>query len=97
MIHMPKFASETEEADWWYENREQRSEEFAKAFAEGRVRRGGGMVQYLAQVEKAKQLLVDQEDAVRLAKLAFRQGVDVEVYLNDLVHKAIMQEADRAA
>jgi hypothetical protein len=96
MIHLPKFASETEEADWWYENRAQRSGEFARAFAEGRVRRGG-MAQYLGQLQKAKQLLSDKEDAVRLAKLAFRQGVDVQVYLNDLVHKAIMQEGDRAA
>jgi hypothetical protein len=96
MIDVPKFATETEEADWWYDNREQHSEEFAKAFAEGRVRQGSGIVHYLAQLEKARKLLADEQDAVRLAKLAFRKGVDVEVYLNELVHNAILQAA-RAA
>ena len=31
MIDVPKFANETEEADWWYANRERHAEEFAEA------------------------------------------------------------------
>ncbi len=97
MIDVPKFANETEEADWWFDNRERHAEEFAAAFQEGQVRRGSGIVQYLAQLEKAQKLLPNREDAVRLTRLAFRKGVDVEVYFQELVHKAIMQELDPAA
>lgn len=69
MIKVPKFANETEEADWWYDNRERHDEEFAAAIAQGRVRRGSGIVQYLAQLQKAEELLPNREDAVRLTKL----------------------------
>ena len=97
MIDVPKFANETEEGDWWYANRERHGEEFAAASQEGRARRGSGIVQYLAQLQKAEKLLPNREDAVHLAKLAFKKGVDVEVYLQELVHRAIMQELDPAA
>ncbi len=97
MIDVPKFANETEEADWWYANRELHGEEFTVASQEGRVRRGSGIVQYLAQLQKAEKLLPNREDAIRLTKLAFKKGLDVEVYLQELVHKAIMQELDPAA
>jgi hypothetical protein len=73
------------------------AEEFAAAAQDGRVRRGSGVVQYLAQLQKVEKLLPNREDAVRLTKLAFRRGVDVEAYLQELVHKAIMQELDPAA
>ena len=97
MIEVPKFANETEEADWWYANRDRHAEEFEAASQEGRVRRGSGIVQYLAQLQKAEQLLPNREDAVRLTKLAVKKGLDVEVYLQELVHRAIMQELDPAA
>lgn len=97
MIDVPKFATEAEEADWWFDNRERHAEEFAAASQAGRARRGSGIVQYLAQLQKAEKLLPNREDAVHLAKLAFKKGVDVEVYLQELVHRAIMQELDPAA
>lgn len=40
-VRIPKFATETEEAKWWYENRELISDEFQKAAKEGRLKRGG--------------------------------------------------------
>ena len=40
-LKLPKFATEAEEAKWWYDNRELVSEEFQKAAKEGRLRRGG--------------------------------------------------------
>jgi hypothetical protein len=40
-LKIPKFATEAEEAKWWYDNREKLSVEFDKAAKEGRLRRGG--------------------------------------------------------
>jgi len=97
MINVPNLANETEEADWWYDNRERHGDDFAAASRDGQVGRGSGIVQYLAQLQKAQELLPNREDAVHLTKLAFRKGVDVEAYLQELVHKAIMQELDPAA
>jgi predicted DNA binding CopG/RHH family protein len=36
---IPKFATEAEEAQWWFDNREELDKDFAQAFAEGRLRR----------------------------------------------------------
>jgi hypothetical protein len=40
-LKFPKFASEAEEAKWWFENDDLVSAEFEKAAREGRLRRGG--------------------------------------------------------
>jgi hypothetical protein len=42
-LKVPKFATEAEEAKWWYENDEKVSDEFEKAAKEGRLKRGGVM------------------------------------------------------
>lgn len=39
---IPKFASEQEEADWWYDNREELAKDWVNAIREGRTRRGIG-------------------------------------------------------
>jgi hypothetical protein len=41
MLKIPKFATEAEEAKWWFENDEMIGAEFEKAAKEGRVGRGG--------------------------------------------------------
>jgi hypothetical protein len=40
-LKIPAFASEAEEARWWFENDELIFEEFKKAAQEGRLKRGG--------------------------------------------------------
>lgn len=40
-LKVPKFATEAEEAKWWYDNRDKLSDEFEKAAKEGRLCRGG--------------------------------------------------------
>jgi hypothetical protein len=36
---IPKFATEAEEAKWWFDNQEELGKDFAHTFAEGRLRR----------------------------------------------------------
>src|SRR6266700_7097326 len=40
-LKIPKFATEAEEAKWWFENRDLLFKEFQKAAEEGRLGRGG--------------------------------------------------------
>lgn len=93
---LPAFASEAEEASWWYDNREQLDEEFESAFKEGRVRRGGS-AQRLAQAEGLQSVTLAPGDAMKAASLAEKKGVEVQAYLSELVHQAIQQEMERAA
>ena len=37
---IPKFSSEAEEAEWWYQNREALAEEFARAESKGKLHFG---------------------------------------------------------
>ncbi len=96
MIKVPEFATETEEAEWWYANREQHSTEFAEEVAAGRAKRGG-IVRYLAELERARNVVLERDDAMTAAKLAVEKGVDVKVYLSELVHEALIRETERAA
>lgn len=93
---LPAFASEAEEAAWWYENREKHDEDFAKAFEEGRVRRGG-VVQRLEAARKAATLTLPAEDALTAVMLAEKKGIEVQVYLNELIHEALIKEVNAAA
>jgi len=90
---LPAFSSEAEEAAWWYENREKHDEEFAKAFEEGRVQRGG-IVQRLAAARKAATLTLAAEDALKAVILAEKKGIEVQTYLNDLIHEALVKELE---
>jgi len=95
--HLPVFANETEEANWWYDNREKHADEFIQAEKEGRVTRGGGIVRRLEEAEKAKTVTLLLEDALKATALAKKKDMDVQAYLTDLIHKAIQQEVESAA
>ena len=94
-MKIPAFANETEEANWWYDNREEHAAEFSKAFAEGRVRRGG-IAQRLEAAEKARTIQLDLQDALSATRLVEKKGMAVEAYLADLVHTAIRREVEAA-
>jgi class 3 adenylate cyclase len=90
---LPAFANETEEANWWYDNRELHEQEFIKAMAEGRVKRGG-MARRLADAEKAKTVTIEIGDALKATALAEEKGVEVNAYLANLLHVSLQKELD---
>jgi hypothetical protein len=93
---IPAFATEAEEAQWWYDNREAHSEEFVKAAAEGRTRR----VSLAEKLERAQlRTVVDlkTQDMERARSLAERKGLDLNVFLTQIVHEALEREAQNAA
>jgi len=93
---LPAFANEDEEAAWWYANREKHDEEFARAFAEGRVRRGS-VAQRLASARQVAMVSLAEPDAQAAAQLAGKMGVEVQSLLSELLHQAIRREIERAA
>lgn len=96
MIKVPEFATEAEEAGWWYANREEHSAELAEEVAAAQGRRGG-IVPYLAELERARNVVLEHDDAIKAARLAVEKGVDVKLYLSELVHQALTEETERAA
>jgi hypothetical protein len=50
---IPKFATEAEEARWWYENREELAQDFVNAVREGRA--GPGSMARLRERQRARE------------------------------------------
>jgi predicted DNA binding CopG/RHH family protein len=92
-LEIPKFANDTEEADWWYDNRHLVEEDFLKAAADGKLGRGTAMRRALT-AESAIQL--DREDAARAQAAAHRRGMPYQDYLKMLIHEALEKESNTA-
>jgi predicted DNA binding CopG/RHH family protein len=90
----PTFANDTEESEWWYDNRHLVDAEFLKAFEEGSVRRSTLMRRALA-AETTVQL--DPEDASKALAAANRKGMPFQTYLKMLIHEALERDEQTAA
>lgn len=88
-LTVPKFATETEEAEWWDRNRDLVSKEFDRALAEGRLRRG--TTAKLALVAEMG-LNLSRQDVLKLADAADRRGLTFKEYLSELIHQALEHE-----
>ena len=55
-IEIPKFASEEEEANWWFENRGMVEEEFLEAARTGRLRNGSTALRLAREAANANKM-----------------------------------------
>jgi predicted DNA binding CopG/RHH family protein len=93
---IPHFTSETEEAQWWYEQRDQLTAKTEEAANRGELRlRHLSPAVELAPAPKSVTLHLSEQDLLRARKLAEKQGLQDEVYLAILLHGALdTEEAD---
>jgi hypothetical protein len=96
-LKIPKFATEAEEAKWWYDNREKLSDEFDKAAKEGRLRRGGvarllaerGISLPQPQPLPSTTIRLDPEDIAKARVQAAERGIRYQTYLKMIIHEAL--------
>jgi predicted DNA binding CopG/RHH family protein len=86
---VPKFASEAEEAKWWFEHQDFLLEEFKKASAEGRL--GIGTAMRRAQTPTTT-IRLDPGDIAKARVVAARRGLKYQTYLKMLIHEALEKE-----
>lgn len=100
-LKIPKFASEAEEAQWWFDHR---NDEVTKAFkdaaAQGKLRTGS--VASLARntaagVTPTTTIRLDPDDISRARALAAQRGLRYQTYLKMLVHEALAAEEKKRA
>ena len=95
----PKFGSEAEEADRWFEHQDHLLEEFKLAAAEGRLGRGTAMRR--AQETKAETKVVpvtiqlEPADEIKARAIAAKRGMEYEVFLGKLVHRELQKPEDK--
>jgi predicted DNA binding CopG/RHH family protein len=94
---IPKFATEQEEANWWYENRQMVEDEFRKTMREGTIRRG--TAEHLAQASRESRnitIRVPVVDIDRARELAEKKGIGYQTYMKMLLHEALEREIRHA-
>ena len=94
MRQLPKFKDEEEEANWWYDTREEREKEFSLAIAQGRVS-VGKMVS--RGVVRTQMITFDEGDISNAKLLAEQRGVLYTTLLRSLLHEAIERELNAAS
>ena len=90
MKELPPFKNEEEEAQWWFDNREQRAEEFSHALREGHVTQGAMVDRGLV---RSHSIDLDPEDIVQAQRLAKKKGIRYQTYLRILIHEALERES----
>ena len=101
---VPAFASEAEEAAWWYENRKSHDREFAAAVENGeaQVLTGEKLRERIA-ASKAKtpahviSLRVPEADLAMARRQAEKKGLPYQTYIKSLLHETLAERETRKA
>jgi predicted metal-dependent hydrolase len=99
-LKIPAFASEAEEAKWWFENEDLIAKEFEKAAKEGRLGRGGVRRLFAEKGIPFKQpkptptttIRLDPEDIAKARVQAAERGLRYQTYLKMIIHEALRNE-----
>jgi hypothetical protein len=104
-LKIPKFATEAEEAKWWFENENLISEEFQKAAREGRLKSGGvrrlfaekgiPFPESKATPTPTTTIRLDPEDIAKARVQAAERGLRYQTYLKMIIHEALLAEENR--
>jgi hypothetical protein len=99
-LKLPSFSSETEEAQWWYDHREELTKAFVEAAARGELRTGS-VAKFARQpatgITPTTTIRLDPQDISRARALAARRGVRYQTYLKMLLHEALATEEKKLA
>ena len=91
---VPKFANETEEANWWYENRHLVEEELLRASSEGRLSKGTVLRRTREQTQTPTTTIrLDPADISKARVVAAKRGLKYQTYLKMLIHEALEKES----
>lgn len=90
-IIVPKFETEAEEADWWFDNREAHGEIHARAMDEGRTMNLRELLKQRGLEVPRISVQFDYDDIAKAGKQAAARGVELESYMRDLMHEALLK------
>jgi hypothetical protein len=97
---IPKFRPEAEEAQWWYEHRDETTVSMDEAVAKGRTTTLPRILEQARQRSGATptvSIRIDPADLSRARLFASRKGLRYQTYLKMLLHEALEKEEKRRA
>jgi hypothetical protein len=90
---MPHFANEAEEAQWWFDHREELAEDMMAAARQGKP----GVGTAARRANEAAKIALDPEDVERAWAQAERRGLEYRAYVKMVVHRALLMEEKKSA
>ena len=96
---IPRFSNESEEAQWWYQQRDQLTAQAEAALARGelKVRRLDPLSPQTSVPARNITIRVAEQDLTRARDLAAKRGLRYQTYLKMLLHEALDNEEKRFA
>ncbi len=101
---VPAFASEAEEAAWWFENRKAHDREFAAALKNGQAQvLSGEKLRERIEASKGKtrahviSLRVPEADLAMARRQAEQKGLPYQTYIKSLLHETLAAREKRKA
>jgi hypothetical protein len=96
-LQMPKFKSESEEADWWPSpaGRSYLKRKSAEARSRGTTPRGSSLVTKLNERTTQIAIRLPGTDLAQARKIAARKGIGYQTFLKMLAHEGLAREARR--
>ena len=91
-LEVPKFASEEEEANWWFENRGKLEEEFLEAARTDRLRSGSTALRRARETANALTIHLSNSDLAAIRHLAAQRGQDEDTCAASILHRALEKE-----
>jgi predicted DNA binding CopG/RHH family protein len=97
-ILVPKFTTEAEEAQWWFDNRNDVEEALFNALDNGTIRRGSAQ-RLTTERRTSKNITIRMAEAdLDLArKQAEEKGLPYQTYIKALLHEALTKRERRRA
>jgi predicted DNA binding CopG/RHH family protein len=95
---VPKFKSEAEEAQWWYDNRQKVEDALIHAMDNGTIRRG--TAQKLTNEVRASRnvtIRMAEMDLDLARKQAEEKGLPYQTYIKSVLHEALVKRKRRRA
>jgi predicted DNA binding CopG/RHH family protein len=97
-IAVPKFRTEAEEAQWWYDNRDRVEDALINAMDNGTIRRG--TAQRLTSEARASRnvtIRLAEADLDLARKQAEKRGLPYQTYIKSVLHEALVKRERRRA
>jgi predicted DNA binding CopG/RHH family protein len=99
---IPKFTNEADEAEWWFNHRQQLAQAFREAADKGELHTGSAarIARERAAVAGSTPtttIRLDPEDVSRARTLAAKRGLRYQTYLKMLLHEALQSEEKKLA
>jgi predicted DNA binding CopG/RHH family protein len=97
-IVVPKFKTEAEEAQWWYDNRDKVEDALIKAMDNGTIRRSTAQ-RLTGEARTSRNITIRMAEAdLDLArKQAEKKGLPYQTYIKSVLHEALVKRERRRA